>query len=251
MNIVVSGWPGVGETTLALLLAKTLNYKLIQGSATFRFLGEKLSFNNTGEDRVKADELLEPSWGPIFEKYNQYLVKNREKFVMETDITGFFTKDVPNHLSIFLLSEMSSRKERLERDGRMKDIEVLEDRDESLEQKYKQLFGIEFHNKDQIKNNYKLMIDNTNISITDELKMVYSKLFELKAINEDWKYNYLEQAQAEVDNYNREGKEWYLNYLKTNQLYDSAEDIIKDIKQIFPDEVSRLPKQILQIINNL
>jgi len=41
-NIAVSGWPGSGGTSISILLAYQLNYKILKGSQVFRYLGKKL-----------------------------------------------------------------------------------------------------------------------------------------------------------------------------------------------------------------
>ena len=248
MNIIVSGWPGVGQSTLAIILAKTLDYKLLQGSATFRYLGSLINLENTGADRITADELLEPNWGPIFEKYMQWIANNQQHVITETDISGFFTKENPNVYSVFLQASQAVRKERLVKDGRAKDVDFIEKRDESLAKAYMDLFNVDFLNTDKIKENYSRPLNNAELSIEKELKIIYTDLKNLNALSEE-EFNTLTlNAATEEQCYWKNGKQYYLDILKERNKLPIAADIIKHIIQIFPEDIKKLPQELKDII---
>ena len=251
MNIIVSGWPGVGQSTLAIILAKTLNYKLLQGSATFRYLGSLINLENTGADRIKADELLEPNWGPIFDKYMQWIANNQQHVITETDISGFFTKNNKNVYSIFLQASAEVRKGRLIKDGRPKDVGYIEERDKSLSKTYKELFGVDFLNTEKIQENYSRPINNANLSIEEELKIIYSDLKNLNALDEDQYQELVSNAKEEEDFYWSNGKQAYLDILKQKGNLPIAADIIKHIIQVFPQDIENLPKELKDIISRI
>jgi len=69
MKIIVSGLPGCGSTTLSLILAKSLNLKLYRGSASHRFFLEKLNIPQTGEGVIAMETLIQPFWGPIYDRF--------------------------------------------------------------------------------------------------------------------------------------------------------------------------------------
>jgi cytidylate kinase len=251
MNIIVSGWPGVGQSTLAIIIAKTLNYKLLQGSSTFRYIGSLINLENTGEDRIKADELLEPHWGPIFEKYMQWIANSKENIVSETDISGFFTKDNKNVYSIFLKASEDVRKERLIKDGRPKDVDYIQQRDQSLARAYKDLFGVDFLNLPVIEENYSRVIENENLTIEQELKIIYLDLFNIGAINGLELQTLNENAKAEEDFFWKNGKGANLELIKLKGNLPTPVEIIQDIKKVFPEDIQTLPKELKEIVLNL
>lgn len=248
MNIIVSGWPGVGQSTLAIILAKTLDYRLLQGSATFRYLGSLINLENTGADRIKADELLEPNWGPIFEKYMQWVASNLQHVVTETDISGFFTKDNKNVYSVFLQASQEVRKTRLVKDGRSKDVDYIQKRDESLAKTYKQLFGVDFLDLSKIEENYTRPLNNAELSIEQELKVIYKDLRGLGAINDSQFEELNAKAKEEEDFFWANGKQAILDILTQRGKLPVAADIIKDIVRIFPNEIAALPQELKDIL---
>jgi cytidylate kinase len=244
MNLIISGWPGVGETTLAMLLAKTLNFKLIQGSKTFRLLGERLNFGETGEGRIEADLLLEPVWGPIFDKYIKSILANQDKLIVESDLSGFFTKGNPKIVSVFLYANNAARIKRLVVDQRDNDVGALEARDKVLENKYKEIFNVEFYSIDAIKDNYTIAIDNSNLKIAEELKIVYNKLREKAILSEEECDKLCNNAEAEEANYWKMGKEWYLDDLRKNNNLPDAATIIQEIRNMFKEEIEKFPQKL-------
>lgn len=248
MNIIVSGWPGAGQSTLALILSKSLKYTILQGSSTFRYLGTQIQLENVGADRIKADEILEPHWGPIFEKYMQWVATNKQRVITETDISGFFTKDNKNVYSIFLMASHEVRKGRLSKDGRDKDIDYIEQRDKSLSESYKKLFNVNFLDVTTIKDCYSRAIDNGEMSIAQELELVYKDLFNINAIEQAELNFLLEHAKQEEELFWTNGKEGILKYLNDSNLIVDTKGIIREICRVFPDDVNNLPAGLLTIV---
>lgn len=251
MNIIVSGWPGVGQTTLAIILAKTLNYKLLQGSSTFRYLGSLINLENTGADRITADELLEPNWGPIFEKYMQWIATNQKRIVTETDISGFFTKGNPNVYSIFLQASQEVRKERLIKDGRPNDVAYIQIRDESLERTYKELFNVDFLDLEKINENYSRPIENAELTIEEELRIIYTDLETIGTISKEELKSLSDSAKEEEEFYWKNGKQANLDILRERGSLPLPQDIINEIKQIFPEDIKNLPGQLKDILSKI
>ena len=66
INIALSGWPGSGATTLALLLTLILQKKFIYLGQLFRDLGELMGYENDGESRVVFDNFIEQPFLIVF-----------------------------------------------------------------------------------------------------------------------------------------------------------------------------------------
>lgn len=248
MNIIISGWPGVGQSTLSIILAKTLNYKLLQGTSTFRYLGSLINLENTGADRIKADEMLEPNWGPVFEKYMQWVANNESEVVSETDISGFFTKDNKNVYSVFLQAPQEIRKGRLVKDGRKNDVDYIQKRDESLSRTYKKLFNVDFLDMQMIADCYTRPIDNSRLSIEEELIIIYNDLLKVQAISEEEFNDLVKNAKAEEKFFWENGKQAFVEIIKTRNQLPTAQEIIKNIMTLFPSDIQKFPDELKNIL---
>ncbi len=250
MKITVSGWPGAGSSTLTLLLAKNLNYKMLTGSEVFRHLGKKLKQNNTGQGRIEADELLEPEFGPIYDKYIDSVLmdEDRDNLIIESDLAGFRIGKADHLLNIFLTPDLEQRKKRLKVDGRHEDIELLEKRTESLRQLYRQIHEIDFTDIIEIKKQYHLVIDNSQMSIASELKIAYEYLNRVQALSIEKFNNLFMNAEKEEEQFWKGGKEEIKKELLDRNLVYGAEEIIAEIKKTFPEEIKNLPEAIRAIL---
>jgi len=251
MNILVSGWPGVGQTTLSLLLAKNFNFTHLQGSNTFRYIWKGLGLDKTAEDRVKADELVQNYWGKIYEKYVDYALVNDDKFVLESDIAGFRDTDKRKIFSIFLIANNEVRDKRLISDKRGDEIKTLIERDLMLKREYKELFNADFFDLDKIKINYSFLLDSSELNISLELEIVYTNMFKQGFLDRNHFTNLMNDIDNEQSNYEKNGKAWYVNYLTENKLIPGAEEIIKKIRSAFKDEINNLPNEIKKIIYDI
>lgn len=253
MKIVISSWPGSGATTLALILAKELHLTWIKGTDVFRYLGAKLNFEDTGLDRIKADQVIEDQFGKIFDKYIQTILTSSDKdnFIIESDIAGFLKQKNDKYVSIFLYSDLESRKARLIKDNRHQDEDYLEHRQNDLAAIYKKLHGIEFLNIGQINEKYDIPLDNGDLSLEDELISVYKYLYANKYIDTN-RFEKLCSIAIEAESlYWTKGKEFYKDYLATNNLITSPENILKEIKKNFPKEVEKFDDSLKSILDEL
>jgi cytidylate kinase len=249
MIITVSGWSGVGSTTLALLLAKTLNYKLLSGTETFRYLGSKLNYEDTGADRVIADAMLEKYWGPVYDMYLHYKANtSAENIIIESDLIGFFTKDREDIISVFLIANFKSRSDRLKVDKRDKDVNLLKKRDEMLKDKYHQMHNIDIFDKELLKDVHDLVLDNTSLSLSAELNTIYNYLEKANIISKSSCSSLLDKSVIEDTLYWEMGKAQMIKELTEKNLLFSVEEIFQEIIQIFPHGIKTLPENLVNII---
>lgn len=246
MKITISGWPGAGSTTLALVLSKTLNLKYVSGSAVFRYLGSKLKFADTGEDRIIADKYLEEHFGKIFDRFLEKLLTDStfDNILIESDITSFnLGKDYP-FFSVFLTTAYEERLKRLGVDGRDKDIDFLKARDQKNAEFYKKLHGINWFNIIEIQAKHDLVIDNSHISVAEEMNLIYNELLKNAFINEA-KFNELVSKSEEEDrNYWKNGKDFVREDLKSKSLFMNEKEILSLIIKNFKTQIELLPDDI-------
>lgn len=250
MKIVVSSWPGCGGTTLALLLSKMLNYKLYRGSETFRYLLRRLDIPDTGDGILEAENILQPYFGPIYDKYIDHLLMDVDKdnFIVESD-TGAATVGKQNDLfSIFLHANDETRFAHFKTDGRAEDIETMKQRDQELRESYLKLRDFDFFDTEAISQKYNLLIDNSNINIAQELNIVLNELkkFDLgENINID---ALLQKVPEEEKAYLDKGKSFILDLLKAKGQAVSVIEILKDMTSLFQPEISKFPAKLKNVM---
>ncbi len=251
MKITVSGWPATGGTSLAVLLSKTLNFKLLQGGEVFRYIYRELSFKDKGKSRMEGHNLIEPYFGPLFDEYIDSLIldKNINNILIESDITAFRVGKRKDLFSIFLIASDKKRIERTSIDKRNSEGENLKKIDADHAKIYNELHGINFLNVDEIESKHSLVMDNTNLSISDELNIVYKNLKDLGLLSKNQLEELLINSKAHADHYWKVGKEGIINELIKSGNYYTTEEILKDISKRFKSTILKFPKELQTVIN--
>lgn len=241
MNIVVSGWPGAGSSTLSLIIAYQLKLKLFQGSKTIRLLGTKLGYTQNGEGRIKADEYLDKYWGPVYDKYVDYALTHKDNYLVESDIAAFRLGLNDNLFSIFLAPSLESRKKRLEVDGRSEDIPLLEEREKKSQAHYLTLCGLDWLDLNIVIQKYNLVLDTSDMKIAQELEYIFEALGKKS-----------KRSFSEIENeFWQKGKDFYLEKLKENDLLIPTEEIIREIVKTFPNDIKNMPLELRDIACNI
>ncbi len=251
MNIIISGWPGAGSSTLSMILSNKLNYRLLRGSESFRYLGEKLGYSDLGKDRVLVDTMLENYWGAIYDKYIDYCILNRDNLVIESDIGAFRVDMGKTHISIFLAPSIEERKDRLINDGREKDVEELINREKQLQQSYLKLHNIDWLDLNEVKKHYDIIITNSKTSISQELDLVYELLFKKNSITPDQYKIFMDNSKLDEESYWSNGKKYYLSLIEKNNLLTTGAEVLKECIELFPLEISHMPRQLRSIIEDV
>lgn len=246
MKITISAWPGAGGTTLSLLVAYNYNLRLIRGGDVFRYIYSKLEYGNTGEARIESHKKVEPHFGPIFDKYVDVILKDDSytNILVESDIASFRIGKNSDIVSIFIHANTQARKKRTEVDNRADDGEMLTQVDNALRQEYLNLHNIDFLNLEQIQEKHRIVIDNSDLNLVDEMNIVH------KFLND----NHLVAAESTLDfnklneMYWEKGKEFFIEQLNKKDLIPTPREILKDIEQKFTYEVRSLPHFLRNII---
>lgn len=251
MKLSVSGWPGGGSSSLSLVLCKMLNIQHIRGGEAFRYIYKQASYKDSGEDRVTVHNLIEPHMGPIIDSYIDLLINSevQSDFLIESDIAAFRVGRKKGFFSIFLLTDKSVRSKRMTVDGRKEDGDVLNDVDKSHAYIYKELHGINWFDEDEIREKHACVMDNSTMTIKEELDFVVYELYKQELITEQRRDELLNQTQIEDESFWKDGKESYLSYLRENKLMMEAEEFISNLKNLFSEEIKKLPSEVRDLLD--
>ncbi|MFS8130628.1 MAG: AAA family ATPase [Candidatus Dojkabacteria bacterium] len=253
MKIIVSGWPGCGSTTLSLILAKSLNLKLYRGSASHRFFLDKLNIPQTGEGVIAMETLIQPFWGPIYDRYckDLFLDNIEDNMIIDSDLTGFLVGKNPSILSIFLHSTKEARIKHFAKDGRVDDGNMLDQIDQKVFREYRDLYKINFLDLNEVTKSYSLVIDNGEMTLEKELGVVYQELKMNYGMGTEQAGNLIKSARFEETDYWNFGKNKFIEILKNTGQLVSGEEIVKAISLRYPDEIKKLPENLQQAIASI
>jgi cytidylate kinase len=244
MKLIVSSWPGCGATTLTILLAEIYNLTLVRGTESFRLLLKQMNVSETGEGILLVESLIQPFFGPLYDKYMQDLFKDpsKDNLIADSDILGFFVPHTQGVHKIFLISDKISRAKHFTTDSRTEDIEILGRRDQELRNGYMKLYGFDIFDKDEINKNYNLVLDNSRILIAEELSLVTKLISPQITMDEAHEYEH---------SYWTHGKEYFLEKLKSENRIIGGLDVLKGINEKYPDEIEKMPDNLKTALRTL
>lgn len=251
-KITISGWPGAGSSTLALLLSYTLKLKLYQGGEVFRFFFRKIE-SETGLGRIQGNAEIEPIIGSLYDKYIDTLVPDKTKtnILIESDIASFRLGKVESVISIFLVASQESRKARTQVDGRAADGDQMLEIDKTHEEEYRKLHNINWFDLNEIEQKHNLVIHNDNLTIAEELDIVYEKLYKTNIIDMDKLKILKSNSKMFEEDFWTKGKSFFKEELKKQDLLMSGEEILTDMWKQFYDTMINIPEPYLSWIKEV
>ena len=250
INISISGWPGAGTTTLALILSDLTKRRYFHIGGVYRYLGIKLGFSDEGLSRPKFDDYIENIIGHTTDNFVDYKLLNDNNLIVGADIAVFRIGRHPKIFSIFLKASKENRIQRALSDNREDAILSLEQRDNVLKLKYKGLWDIEFFDEEIIQKKHSLFLDNSNMSLNNELIQVISSFKEFlqyKSIPVDYWQGIESKITQTVENYQKIGKEEFFAQLSKQKLIVEPQEIIQEITKLYPEDVGTYPEKIKNI----
>lgn len=253
MKLTVSGWPGGGSSTLSLILCKMLNIKHVRGGETFRAIYKALDKADTGHEHLAAHRFVEEYFGPLYDEYIDLKLQGdvTDNYLIETDIGAFRVGNREDLLSIFLLTNEEVRQERLGGDGRSDDGAIVSEIDKNHAGTYQKLHGIEWFNEEQIRATHALVIDNSDMTIADELVSVFNKLEEMNMITKERASELRGMVKEEEQTFWDSGKRYYAGYLNDNGLVMSPTEILVEMGRMFGDEITQFPAELRKAIDGI
>ena len=140
MKITISGLPGSGTTTVAKLVCKMLNLKLISAGEIFRQMAAQRGM--TLEEFGKFAE-QNPEIDTLIDKTQKELAEKEDNVVVEGRLSGWMVKDAD--LKIWLFADSEVRYERIA-EREKKSITIVRQetraREEIEKRRYKKFYGI-------------------------------------------------------------------------------------------------------------
>ena len=248
INLAVSGWPGSGSTSFSLILAAILKRKLFYIGDIFRYLGTSLGHSVTGKSQADFDGYIETIVGKTVDNYIDHKLLNETNMLLESDITAFRIGKNPKIFSIFIKATYEERLRRVHVDGREEGEKYLKNRDEILQQKYQELWDVDFFSEETIAKKYNLVIDNTIMTLENELKTAVLALNEYHKFSGTLDINkFNERIDSEVQRFWKEGKDSFKKRLTKKGLYMSPEEIVAEITQEFPEDIIKFPIEVQNV----
>lgn len=248
MNIIISGWPAAGSSTLSILIAHLLEFKYLYGGGVMKSFARKVVNDESGPRFIEFERAFGPYFDAIWEKYAIWKVKHSNHLILDGKAGGFFVED-ENVFEIMVIAQNEVRQQRADRDQRELGGVTLPQRDADLRNRWQSTYGINIFDATQIQLNYDLIIDNTALSIEKELELVLGHL------EEDYRYPESDLSYAKskisstVQEYREKGKGFIMASLRDDGQVVDEEIIFKEWKHQFPDLVNQMPEAVKAIIN--
>lgn len=247
-NIALSGWVGVGTTTLTLLLALMLKRPYYPVTQIFRHVYKTLKEDSESEFLNAASEQeFQPSLGHTVDLYIEYLLLNKSGIILESDLAAFRVGKNPKVFSIFLKAQEEVRSKRIKIEGRKNEASV-EERDKVLQEEYIKLWDVDIFDNELIERKYNTIIDNSELDLEEELIQALDALEKHQFFTEGYNWESLKkEAPKHIRLYNKKGKESIVKKLEKAKLIVPTEEMLHEIVKVFPEEVEDYPLKMQSI----
>ncbi len=233
VNISISGWPGSGNTTTALILAYLLQKKFIYAGGVFKFIADKLGYSPISPRFHEYENKYGEEWDILWEKYVVWKLENEQNLVANTKVSGFFSDAQEKLFEVFIIANTRIRTMRSRQDNRTEEIVK---RDELLSKRWRKLFNIELMNLEDIKKSHDLVIDSSNMGIADVVFKIYKTSKEVFGFPE-------KILRSELDIFEKtaheKGKNFFYDKLKEQNLLITHKEIFQDWLNFFYKDLQK------------
>jgi len=208
LKIIVSGWPGAGSSTIAIILAGLLNYKYFYVGMVFRKLAEKLGYDDEGKLFAEFGEEKGKEYDKKIDKLVAKYFEENSNIILDSKIHGFLPYSNKAY-EVFLKSSFEVRSKRISDQGRLDGAGVLKEREKADKKRYIDEYGFDLFDENTISKNYDCVLETSALGIADTLKEIFQNL------KND--YNIIQFEKIEKD-YFEKGKQFFLDNLKEKDL---------------------------------
>ncbi len=247
INIALSGWSGAGTSTTTLILALLLKRKYYYLGSVIREVGRQLeSVSSEEEDEwlARSQDYVQPIVGKTIDKYVDYVLLNKERIILETDLAAFRIGRNSKLYSIFIKTDFETRVKRFVVDGRIGGEELLRKQDEALRIEYQKLWKIDVFDVGLIEEKYNLVIDNSSLDISHTVIEILRRLIDDKSLED------LFEELNRIAEVGSGAKVKYREMLEKQGLLMSPSDMIREMAELFPDEVEKYPDELKRIFRS-
>jgi cytidylate kinase len=247
VNIALSGWSGVGTTSLTLVLALLLKRRYLYIGKVFRYLDSKLRTSDKALT-LEFEQFIQPQVGRMLDNYIDYKLLNSDNLIVESDLSTFRIGKHPKVYSVFIKATEAVRERRTRKEGRKKLEAPLSERDAAIREEYKKLWEIDIFDEELIYKKYNLIIDNSKLSVEQELRAILERLQEHPKFKSDYKWPQIEKNVPKVLNwYEKQGKAKIEKELTKRKLIIDVTEILTETVKLFPEDIQSFPPAVQKL----
>ncbi len=198
---------------------------------------------DSGNEYLEFENKYGKYFDQIWENYAIWKVSHTDCLLIDSKMLGFFI-DKEDLFEIMLVASTDIRQQRALQDGRDTVAKTIHLRDAQLQQRWKVSKGIDLFDPGQIKQSYDLILDNSVLSIEQELETVLSYL------EEDYRFpesdlSDLKNAIPEiVSDYTMREASGILADIEKNHQLIGYDIVLQEWKHQFPREFQLLPPEM-------
>lgn len=243
MNIVVSSWPGAGGTSVSIMLTDLLGYKFLSISSILDYLTTAMYKSSDYSLRVNFEREFGNYWDDILHQYIEWKLANEDNIVVDGRVTGFFVENEKKIFEIMVIADMTTRINRYS-----KSQFYLSEQDNVTRLRWLNKLHIDIFNLRQIELNYDLIIDNSTMSLGDELFVILDFLLYDNHISKK-QYKELSQKIATIKEETKISKVSNIEkkLLLSNQFIPVSQ-ILQEWNKRFPSVIEKMPNELKIII---
>jgi cytidylate kinase len=243
-NITVASWPGVGSTTLGLILSYIYNLKYFYSGNVFRYFSEKLGYAAEGKTYNRNEDKYGKYLDTLVDDYSKLLLE-KGGYLVGTKPLGYII-DRDDTFRIFLYASMKARIERSVKDGReSKDTieEGLKMRQKVAGDRYKRLYGFDWEDMKVLKASHELVLDTTSMQISEEIILISKTIKEEMGIDTKQSFIFGDLGPTEI-------KKKAQSLIDEKSLELDTTQAVREMYSHFEEEINKKPQNIIDVFKN-
>lgn len=204
--------------------------------------------DNTGDNLLKFENNYGSYFDRVWDDYALWKLEKSDRLLLEGKTTGFFAES-ENIFEIMVVASPEVRMARVNRDKRLYDLDTLRKRDEELKSRWLAEYGLDIFNPLLIQDSFDIVLDNSLLSIAEEVDTV------LQNLEEDYRFpkddlTSLRDKTKELENtFWKEGKQYFVDILHKQNLLVERKDVFADWQKHFATQLQSWPDELRRIVD--